>query len=122
MTFKRFLLCLLMLAGVVVGWAARGANDGNRIESEVKVEVDKAEAIERARWEKQIRDLDLKNGELQDKLAVASARETKIDNLLKEIEELKAKLPAADKSPATPATEPAEPKEPKSEDLKPGDT
>src|SRR6185369_13019064 len=103
-------------------WFARGANDGNRIESDVKVEVEKAEAVEKARWEKQVRDLELKNGEFQDKLAVASAKDVKIDSLIKEIEELKAKLTDAAKPTSTPAAQPVEPKEPKSEDLKPGDT
>jgi uncharacterized protein HemX len=123
MTFKRFLLCLVFLVGLALGWFARGKNDGNRIESEVKVEVEKAEAVEKARWEKQVRDLNLANGDLQDKLAVASARETTIDRMKKQIDELQAKVLAAGKpttTPAEPAKPPeAKPDEPKSDEPKP---
>lgn len=123
MTFKRFLLLLLFVAGIGLGWFARGKNDGNRIESEVKIEVEKAEAVERARWEKEVRDLNLKNAELQDKLVVASGRETKINRMQKQIEELEAKLAATTKpaeSAANPGKAPdAKPDEPKLDKPKP---
>jgi hypothetical protein len=118
MTFKRFMLCLVFVVGVALGWGARGANDGNRVESEVKVEVDKAEAVEKARWEKQVRDLNLANANLHDKLAVASAKDAIIDRMQKEIEELKAKVATAEKPATTPPPEPAKPLEAKPEDSK----
>jgi len=122
MTFKRFMLSVVFLVGVALGWGARGANDGGRVESEVKVEVEKAKAVEAARWEKEIRDLNRAKSDLQDKLAVASAKDAIIANKLKEIDELKAKVAAAEKPATTPAAEPAKTPEEKQSDAKTPET
>ncbi|HEY2838239.1 MAG TPA: hypothetical protein VGJ26_03775 [Pirellulales bacterium] len=117
MKANRYLLAVVFLLGVALGWFTRGENDGNRIELEVKQAVGKAEEVEKARWEKQVRDLGMENGNLKDKLAKASNREVTIDRMKKEIDELKARLATEAKPSQTPAetTRPpdATPEEPK---------
>lgn len=120
MTFRRFFLAVMFLAGVALGWFARGENDGNVAKNAVMVAEEKTKAVEEARWEKQLRDLEMEKNNLLDKLAVASAKDAIIDRKEKEIEELKAQLSAEKKPPATPPpVDPPKPDEPAKPDPKP---
>jgi|GEM_PF-5884002 len=92
MTTKRFFLIVLFLGGVALGWVARGENDGAVTDTAVMTEVEKAVALETARSEKQIRDLQMGKDDLQDKLAVASAKDAKIERMQKEIADLQSQL------------------------------